>query len=794
MQNSRLLIIAEQESVILPYKVLLGEFFTAIDTIVLQDNLPKIDSSKYVIVLIDLLSKRFIGSLKMLSSLESRVVLITPFNFSDVSNFNALVGIVSLSLTKPIDVKKLIQYVQNENYKFYRSMILERKNHILAKVIDLHPARIGVFDLQGLLFYANENYLKANKLKLEDIDKLNFDNMAQCDDLGFENIKEKLQRVQSFSTQKQNENLWFESVFYIVDHDFIIHICTDITLQKQKEINLEQAAVFYENSNEGIVITDLQGKIITVNRAFCKITGFTKDEVIGKKTSILNSGMHDKNFYEMMWDSLKNNDAWQGEVWNKRKNGEIYPEWLSISKASNSKYNEEFYIAIFTDITTLKEADKKLYYYANHDILTGLANRVQFESNLKMTIELCKRRKIKAGLMFIDLDKFKEVNDTFGHSIGDTMLITVAKKIEQTIRKEDFIARIGGDEFVLIIKDIKLDEDLAKLAQKINEKIKEPITIGEKVFFMSLSIGIAIYPDHALESEDLVKYADAAMYEVKEQGRDGYSIYNQGMTQKVAQKMSLQNELKFALEQDQFEMYYQAIVNINSNKIIGAEALVRWNHSSKGVLAPNSFIDFMEQSNMNLLFGDMVIKKVFYDIHVINSAMHHNHFKLSINISAKQFFDYNFVPNLLKFTKDFAIDSKQIELELLETQIMNNSEISTKKIDQLHQNGFSISIDDFGTGYSSLSYLKNFKVDKLKIDQSFIRDFIDDKSDRVIVQAIIKLAETFNLKVQAEGVETAEHFTLLQTMECDYAQGYTFNKPMPLSEFLGFVKEYNHEK
>lgn len=634
-----------------------------------------------------------------------------------------------------------------------------------------------------------------NHLTVKDIDKYNFSDITQCN-LGFtfNTIKDKLKFTKSFVVEKNVDKKWFQSIFYMLDFEFFVHVCEDITPQKQKEIHLEQAAVFYENSNEGIIITDVKGKIISVNSSFCKITGYLKDEVIGKTPAILNSGIHDRNFYDTLWDSVQNNASWRGEIWNKRKNGEIYPEWLSIAKAVNAKYSEEFYIAIFTDITTLKEADKKLYFYANHDVLTGLANRVQFESNLKTTIEGCKRRRTQAALMFIDLDKFKEVNDTFGHNVGDEMLKSIAKRIEQSIRKEDFIARIGGDEFVLIINDVKTQEDVINLANKINKNIKEPLTIRDKVFFMTLSIGISIFPLHANNSEELIKYADVAMYEVKEKGRNGYRLYNQSMTDKMSEKITLQNQLKNALKKDEFEMYYQAIINVSNNKIIGAEALARWNHPVRGTLAPAHFIDFIEDSSMNLEFADMVFTKVLHDIQTINSKLNNHEFKVSINISAKQFFLQDFVSIIVGFCEDFYISPEQIELELLETQIMNHSEISSKKIEQLHEKGFRISIDDFGTGYSSLSYLKNFKVDKLKIDQSFIRDFLEDMSDRAIVEAIITLAKTFKLKVQAEGVETKEHYALLQTMNCDHAQGYTFNKPMPLDVFLSFTQSYNDAK
>ena len=795
MTKPKFLIVSEQKSVFRLYELLLNKYFSSVKNLFIEgyDFIEAIDFNQFNIVLIDLNGKKYLSTLNELSKKNiknCKIILVTPY---DLNYFSLVLNdtlFFSLILSKPIDILKLQTFVKNESEKVEKRNILEKKNNILAKVIDLHPAKIGVYTMDGILFYANNNYLEANNLNLNHIDNLTFDEISQCN-LGFENIKNKLYLTNSFLTQREENNYWFESTFYIISNEFIIHNCIDITVQKQKEFQLEQSAIFFENSNEGIIVTDSKGRIVSINKAFSKITGYRKDEVIGKSPSILNSGIHDKNFYENMWESLKNNSSWQGEIWNKRKNGEIYPEWLSIAKVINPKYNEEFYMAIFTDISSLKEADKKLHFYANHDVLTKLANRVQFESHLKSTIESCIRRDTKIALFFVDLDKFKDVNDTYGHTVGDEMLKIVAKRLEESIRKEDFIARLGGDEFVLIIKDVKNDEDMIKLAGKLNDNIKKPIIIGDKVFFMSLSIGISIFPDHGKDSEDLIKHSDAAMYEVKENGRNGYRLYNQNMSDKISLKVTIQNELKIAIAKDEFEMYYQIVVDIKSKKFVGAEALVRWNHKTKGVLTPVHFIDYIEDGGMSVDFGELVFKKVLHDIQIINSKLKNQDFKVAINISPEHFFKYSFIEDIESYCKDFSIDTKQIELELLETSIMKNSEISQKKLDNLHEKGFQIALDDFGTGYSSLSYLKNFKVDKLKIDQSFIRDFLDDNNDKAIVQAIINLANIFNLKVQAEGVETKEHEELLQELDCNLSQGYFYNKPKPLNEFLDFIGDKN---
>jgi diguanylate cyclase (GGDEF)-like protein/PAS domain S-box-containing protein len=795
MIKPKLLIVSEQKSVFKLYELLLKKYFNTVNNLLIEasDFIEEINYNQYDLILIDLNGKKHFPSLNELSKKNlknTKTILITPYALNDVSHVVKDILFFNLILSKPVDILKLQNFVKTESEKIEKRNILEKKNNVLAKVVDLHPARIGIYDINGVLFYANTNYLQANELNFSHIDKLTFDEISQCN-LGFMSVKNKLQFTNSFVVQKEDDKRWFESTFYMISNQFIIHSCIDISAQKEKELQLEQSAIFFENSNEGIVITDSTGKIVSINKAFSRITGYREDEVIGKNPSILNSGIHDNNFYETMWESLKNNSSWKGEIWNKRQNGEIYPEWLSIAKAVNPKYNEEFYIAIFTDISSLKEADKKLHFYANHDVLTKLANRVNFETHLKSSLAYCERRNTKIALFFIDLDKFKDVNDTYGHSIGDEMLKTVAKRLEESIRKEDFIARLGGDEFVLIIKDVKDNDDMLTLAHKINENIKEPIVIGDKVFFMSLSIGISIFPDHGKDTEDLIKHSDAAMYEVKENGRNGYKLYNQNMSDKISLKVTIQNELKVAIAKDEFEMYYQTVVDMKTKKFVGAEALVRWNHKTRGVLTPIHFIDYIEEGGMSIDFGELVIKKVLHDIQIINSKLRNQDFKISINISPEHFFKYTFVEDIESYCKDFSIDTKQIELEMLETSIMRNSEISTNKLNNLHEKGFEIALDDFGTGYSSLSYLKNFKVDKLKIDQSFIRDFLEDNNDKAIVQAIINLAKIFNLKVQAEGVETLAHEKLLHKLDCHLAQGYFYNKPIPLNNFLDLIKEKN---
>lgn len=792
MKYTRIGIFAEKEAIAQGYSALLSEYGSRIDTHVFvhDESQPLL---AYDLVILDFTSRKnrlHVEAMIQRYSDIAKIALISPYSLIDIHLIFPASDALDLILTKPFDIQRLITFVKHHSTLIDRRMMLEAKNAILAEVVDLNPDRIGVFSFEGILFYANSHYLEANRIDIAQIDFLHFDRITQCQ-IGFDTIKHELKHSSTFMVQREEEKRWYESHFYHLAQHYIVHVCKDITLAKQHEIRLEQSAIFFEQSSEALMIADKNGTILSVNTTFCRITGYSKDEAIGQTPKLLNSGMHDKDFYHNLWSSLIHNGKWQGEIWNKRKNGEIYPEWLSINKAVSPKYNEEFYISVFTDISSIKETDKKLYFYANHDPLTGLANRVQFEAQLKKSIEACKRRNDKIALLFIDLDKFKEVNDTYGHTIGDLMLKSVTKRLNESIRSDDFLSRLGGDEFVIIASNVDHYDGISFLASKLADAIREPIIIDNKVFFMTLSIGIAVYPEHGNNAEDLIKHADAAMYEVKENGRNGYLLYQNSFSEKLTEKVYIQNELKVAIDEDQFELYYQPIINLQSDEVIGAEALVRWHHPTKGLLYPASFIAYVENSELIYSFGMLICRKAFGDLGVLNTHVHTtNPFILSINIATKQFFEETFVDKLTLLSGDFGINPKQIELEILETQVMKNPEVAQKKFDELHALGFELALDDFGTGYSSLSYLKNFTIDKLKVDQSFVRDLLSDENDRSIVQTVITMSKIFKMKVQAEGVESGEHAQILKSMGCELAQGYFYSKPIPLESFIEWHKDY----
>ena len=791
MKYTRLGIFSEKEHVSRGYATLLYDLSAQIDSNLIDQN--ENTFKTYDLIIIDFTTKKNRYLVDILINhyyQHAKIVVVSPYNLNEINTLLKTSECIDLFLTKPFDINRLTLFIQNHSRLIDRKMMLEAKNSILAEVVDLNPSRIAVFTSLGILFYANSHYLEANKIDISQIDLLHFNTITKCK-IGFEVLMYELKNSTSFMIQREEDKRWYESYFYRLSQDYIVHNCEDITLRKKYEIQLEQSAIFFEQSSEALMISNKNGSILSVNAAFCRITGYSKEEAIGETPKLLNSGMHDAAFYHSMWNSLIYNGRWQGEIWNKRKNGEIYPEWLSISKATSPKYNEEFYISVFTDISSIKETDRKLYFYANHDPLTGLANRVQFESQLKKTIDSAKRRNDKLGILFIDLDKFKEVNDTYGHTIGDMMLKSVTKRLSDSIRSDDFISRLGGDEFVIIASNINEYEGILALASKLSEAIREPIVIDGKVFFMTLSIGIAIYPEHGENSEDLIKHADAAMYEVKENGRNGYMLYHSSFSEKLTHKVETQNELKIALDEDQFELFYQPIIDLYTNKVMGAEALVRWHHPIKGLLYPASFISFIENSELIYEFGMLICKKAFRDLATFNARIKCDEpFSLSINIATKQFFEDNFVTKLSTLAEDFSVDPHQIELEILETQVMKNPEVAQIKFHDLHDLGFELALDDFGTGYSSLSYLKNFTIDKLKVDQSFVRDLLIDENDRAIVQTIITMSKIFNMRVQAEGVESSEHEAILKSMGCELAQGYLYSKPIPLEAFVDWCENY----
>ena len=558
-------------------------------------------------------------------------------------------------------------------------------------------------------------------------------------------------------------------------------------LSKENERQLRQSATVFENTTEGVMITDEESNILNVNEAFCNITGREREEAIGKQASILKSGRHGKNFYKEMWNDISAFGSWRGEIWNRRKDGEVYPEWLNISSVKNSSGIVENYIAVFSDITALKETEAKLDFLAHHDHLTELPNRTLLKARLEHTLSTAKRESSMTAVMFMDLDNFKNINDSYGHTFGDELLVTVSKRIELIMREDDTFARIGGDEFVIVMSHFTSSDQIVQISRKIMSQFEMPFMVEDKELWVSISIGISISPEDGNSAETLIKNADTAMYEAKGDGKNTIKFYNDKMSASSFERVVFESALKAAISNREFEVYYQPQEDLQNNTIIGFEALVRWNHPSLGIVSPNRFIPIAEETKMILDIGELVLEQACKDIR----KWHDEGLcrgRIAVNVSGVQLEHSEFAEILKNNLKRYNVDPSMIEIEVTESMVMKNPERWITILEEIKRIGVSISIDDFGTGYSSLSYLRRLPVDTLKIDQSFIQDIPEEKDACAIVDAIINMADSLGLNALAEGVETSQQREYLVKKDCQHSQGYLLSKPMNAKDTYSWLQ------
>jgi diguanylate cyclase (GGDEF)-like protein/PAS domain S-box-containing protein len=546
----------------------------------------------------------------------------------------------------------------------------------------------------------------------------------------------------------------------------------------------------FEYSNESIIVTDAQNRILFVNPAFEIVTGYSAEEVIGKNPRILQSGMHDKPFYEKMWNDIKQHGVWKGEIWNKRKDGELYLEWLTISVVEDEKGNATNYVAIFSDITEHKRNIERLTRLALYDTLTNVPNRHLLEKRLESIIRMSKKHNQSFALLFLDLDRFKNINDTLGHHVGDMLLKETAQRLKGLLRKQDTIARFGGDEFVIILPNLKHVREAVYMAEKIVESLKRPFCFNHQEMYISTSIGISVYPFDGTDKETLIRMADRAMYQAKKNGRNQYALYHDGMHSDGKQLFQLETALRKALDRGEFELYYQPQLDIKTKQIRAVEALIRWNHPEKGFISPGMFIPLAEESGLITPISDWIMMQACE--HLKQLQLRFPNVKMSINISPIYFQQIDFLEKLQKTVESVNVNPRLIELELTESAVMPHAEQSVERLTMLKTMGISIVIDDFGTGFSSLSYLHRFPIDILKIDRSFTKQLSQYQEDSAIVKAIIMMAHSLQIRVVAEGVETKKQYQILEKQCCDFVQGYYVSNPLPISELYEFLDMWNH--
>jgi diguanylate cyclase (GGDEF)-like protein/PAS domain S-box-containing protein len=549
------------------------------------------------------------------------------------------------------------------------------------------------------------------------------------------------------------------------------------------------SAQVFDQTTEGIVITDPKRRIISVNRAFSEITGFSADEALGRDPEeLLQSGRHDAEFYRQIGESLAEQGHWRGEIWHRRKNGEVYPEWLAVSMVRDTAGRPEHYIGIFSDTSQQKRDAERIRFLAYYDALTGLPNRTLLADRTAKAIATAQRSGSQVALLFMDLDGFKHVNDSLGHLVGDTLLRLVGERLGEQTRRSDTLARFGGDEFVLLLTDVEGPESIAIAAQRCLDALASPFKLENHDIDITTSIGISVYPDDGDGLEALVKNADTAMYQAKESGRNQYRFFEAAMNARVTSRATLGNELRRALERGELLLHYQPQAEIATGEIVGVEALVRWQHPQLGFISPVDFIPVAEEIGLIGRLGDWVLNEACRQAVAWQQAGL-PHIPVAVNLSALQLRSPDFLDSVRRALQSAGLDAHWLELELTESVLMHQVESVMQTLHGLSDLGIRIAIDDFGTGYSSLAYLRRLAIDKLKIDRSFIRDLSIDPEDSLIVATIIRMAHSLRLKVIAEGVEGSEQLATLRAQGCDEIQGYHLSRPLPADALAEFIRE-----
>lgn len=607
-----------------------------------------------------------------------------------------------------------------------------------------------------------------------------------------DSVREVIRSRQSVQLKKEKQGKHYELTFYpyrrLAGNEVTGAVLTieDITEQFLTEQQIRLSASVFDAANEAIVITDENNRIISVNPAFSEITGYSKSEVLGKDPKILNSGKQTKSFYRNLWHTLEETGSWQGEIWNKRKNGEIYPEWLSISALKEAKGAVSKYVGIFADIGESLRAQKLIHQQANFDVLTQLPNRNLFYDRLQQAIVKAQRERKLFGLMFIDLDGFKEINDALGHSLGDRVLQEVAARMAHVFRESDTFARFGGDEFTVLVPNLESETDMIAPTEKILEAIQMPIQADDHELNITASVGITVYPNDGSEAETLLKNADNAMYSAKAEGRNVYRFFTQEMHEKAQRQHRVVNDIKNAVKFERFLVYYQPVIDLQSQRLCGAEALIRWQHPVRGFISPDEFIPVAESLNLIGQIGEFVLAKACHFIADLNNELGAE-LSIAVNFSSLQFVNGSGVDKWLDMIDKSGIGANNFVVEITESLMMSHKEHYIRQLQKLRSQGIKIALDDFGTGFSSLSYLKQLPVDIIKIDRTFIRDILVDSSDASLVESILDIANNFRLEVIAEGVEDAGQAEFLKSRPCAYAQGYYFSKPLPEEQFRQFA-------
>ncbi|WP_417224543.1 EAL domain-containing protein [Amphritea sp.] len=676
----------------------------------------------------------------------------------------------------------------------------EQELRKFSRALKQSPAAVVITDINGIIEYINPKAEEVSGYSLDEVVGKR-PSLFSSGDLSPVNYQAMWQQMLSgqpwqgtFLNRRKNGSLYWEAATISAVRDSLgqithfVAVKEDITERRATEEQLRMNAAVFETTNEGIMITAPDATIISVNPAFSEITGYSSAEVVGKKPNMFQSGKQKDTFYQNMWLSLEKAGSWSGEIWNKRKDGSVYPQWLSIAAVQNRDGLLEQYVAVFSDMTQRKNDEEQIRQQANFDALTSLPNRIMLKRELTQIHHRCDQAGCLCALLFIDLDRFKAVNDTLGHSVGDQMLQQVSLRLTSVIGENDLLSRFGGDEFVIVLQNLTDQEEAAIIAKQVIEILQPPFQLAGRTLYIGASVGISCYPNDSDSGEVMLRHADMAMYLAKDNGRNQYQFFNAQMREQVKNRTELEQALRQAINNHEFELYYQPISNCLQHRVVAAEALIRWHHPERGLISPTEFIPLAEETGLIQPIGLWVLRQsceqiVKWELQGINNLC------ITVNVASNQ--------RLLGFDAEVAadimhsvgVDPSKIIFEITENMFLENSTEAIAWLQEFKALGSKLAIDDFGTGYSSLSYLKQFPIDKLKIDRAFIRDLPDNKEDATLVNAIIAMSKSLGLELIAEGVETIEQLQYLHQLDCPNIQGFLFSKPVQAEQLPAVIEQ-----
>lgn len=718
-------------------------------------------------------------------------------------------ALVSLVLVVLAAVIFFVLFRRERKLYLARVEAKDRERDLQSALLDVLPAQVLLLDQHGQILHANPGWFRfANQMNVPfSHDPIGtpfirlYEHVWSADLAGNQSAEVQIHallegRISTFDHDREvimsDGPHWFHiSARALQVRDLVgaVVMVIDVSEQRAAEKNLRLAASVFQASTDGIIVTDACAHILSVNPAFCSITGYRAEEVLGQKPKMLSSGLHDEAFYREMWSQLLRSGLWQGEVFNRRRNGMIYPEWLTISAVTDEGGEVSYYVGVFSDITERKASEERIRYLSEHDALTGLANRALFQQTADTAIARAATVKQRVAFLFIDLDRFKLVNDTLGHHIGDLLLKEVAARLCQIVGNSGVVCRQGGDEFLVLLNVVEAPESAAHVASCILDSISEPFFLEGSEACVTPSIGIALYPDDGASTLTLLKNADTAMYHSKAHGRHSFHFFTASMNASASERLALENGLRVAVERNELRLLYQPLIDLKSGQVVGVEALMRWHHPEWGLISPVKFIPIAEDSGLIVEIGAWALEEACRQ-GVAWQRAGLPPVRIAVNVSAVQLAQPQFCEMVMATLATSGLDLAYLELEVTESLLVEQAGQSNGCLHALKKLGIKLSVDDFGTGYSSLSYLRQLPVSKLKIDRSFIRDVTNNQDDAAIAIAIIQMAHSMGLEVLAEGVERAEQHAFLTQQGCDQIQGFYFSYPLPPEAFLAFFEQY----